>query len=303
MTPIRLTVATIAVALVAGCGPAPEPAPTRVKKSSGVTADKPAAEEAPAEEVAAKPEMKAEAEEAAPAEEQAAAASTAKTSTIEGPAKFVGRVVVKGDAPSLAPLLAQGAPTKDAFCAETVVPNEKVVASEGGGLANVFIYMKKAPKDVPAPEGEAPVLDQQGCVFKPHAFICRVGQPIKVINSDPVAHNVRITALSLTVNNILQPKDAEGIEVEYPRAERLPVRTQCDIHPWMEQWHLPVDHPWAAVTGADGSFEISNLPEGEWDFVIWHESVGYIERSFEVKAAPNTLIEQTFEVAASDLAK
>ena len=36
-------------------------------------------------------------------------------------------------------------------------------------------------------------------------------------------------------------------------------------------WHLPLDHPYGAVTDADGNFTIKNLPVGTHKFRIWHE--------------------------------
>src|SRR5689334_15265915 len=57
----------------------------------------------------------------------AAAATPAASATIAGYGTFKGRVVVNGAVPQLQPLLAQGAPTKDAVCAEKAIPDESVV--------------------------------------------------------------------------------------------------------------------------------------------------------------------------------
>ena len=32
-----------------------------------------------------------------------------------------------------------------------------------------------------------------------------------------------------------------------------------------------------AVTDADGTFEIKDLPEGDWTFLAWHEQSGYVQ--------------------------
>jgi hypothetical protein len=34
------------------------------------------------------------------------------------------------------------------------------------------------------------------------------------------------------------------------------------------------DHPYFAVTDADGKFEIKNAPVGKYRIVYWHEAVG-----------------------------
>ena len=54
------------------------------------------------------------------------------------------------------------------------------------------------------------------------------------------------------------------------------------IHVWMGAYILIVDHPYAAVTGKDGRFEIRNLPVGNHEFRIWHEAVGYLEKKYVV---------------------
>ena len=36
------------------------------------------------------------------------------------------------------------------------------------------------------------------------------------------------------------------------------------------------DHPYVAVTDADGKFSMTNLPVGEWSCVFWHEQVGFL---------------------------
>ena len=42
--------------------------------------------------------------------------------------------------------------------------------------------------------------------------------------------------------------------------------------------HLLVrDNPYMAITGDDGSFEIANIPAGEHEFILWHESVGNLK--------------------------
>ena len=45
----------------------------------------------------------------------------------------------------------------------------------------------------------------------------------------------------------------------------------CNIHPWMKAYILSLDHPYMAVTGEDGTFEIKNMPAGQHEFQFWHE--------------------------------
>jgi hypothetical protein len=301
--------------IAAGCVPAPDRASTRVENASDIkitmgpqrktaaesaapAASTPAAGEHPADHPAPASEKK----ESAPAATEKAAAPAAETT--DGPAKFVGRVVLKGTAPKLPPLVAQGAPVKDAICSKEAVPNQSVVVGPEGGVANVFVYLKKAPKgEIPAaPPGEA-TLDQHGCVYTPHAQVMRSSQKLHLLNSDPAAHNVRITGRAASFNQTIPAGDKQGLDYAFTSPEMLPAKVQCDFHGWMSAWILPVDHPWAAVTDASGNFEIANLPEGDLEFIVWQESKGYVDRAFKAKAKAGQVIEQTFEIDASSLAQ
>ncbi len=216
---------------------------------------------------------------------------------------FKGRVVVKGTAAAAKPTV----PNKDAFCiALGEVPNDSLIVSDDGGMANVIVWLRKLPAgaEVPPVPEDAVVLDNVNCSFKPHAFVLRVGQKMLIKNADPTAHNTRISPIrNNAFNQTIAPNDRKGVEVVYQQPELVPIKTQCDIHPWMGSFHFPVDHPWAAVTDADGNFEITGLPAGDLVFRLWHERMGYVERSVKVTLADGETAEQTFEVDAAKLAE
>jgi hypothetical protein len=182
------------------------------------------------------------------------------------------------------------------------IPDDSV-HSESGGLGDVFVYAKRLPDGVKAPPvpTEPAVMDQMGCRFIPQAFVFRVDQTLQLKNSDAVPHNVRTAGRSMQINQIIKPNDAMGIPVKYGRAEALPVQTKCDIHAWMLSYHLPLAHPYAAVTATNGTFEIRELPPGDWEFTVWHGKAGYVARDVAVQAAAGQVIEKEFQVDASKL--
>ncbi len=49
---------------------------------------------------------------------------------------------------------------------------------------------------------------------------------------------------------------------------------KCDVHGWMNAYAGVLDHPYFAVTGEDGTFEIKNLPPGTYKLTAWHEKLG-----------------------------
>jgi hypothetical protein len=49
---------------------------------------------------------------------------------------------------------------------------------------------------------------------------------------------------------------------------------KCDVHGWMNAYVGVLDHPYFAVTGADGKFELKSLPPGTYTVEAWHEKLG-----------------------------
>jgi hypothetical protein len=64
--------------------------------------------------------------------------------------------------------------------------------------------------------------------------------------------------------------------VKVAQSWAIPMPVVCNIHPWMKGYILSLDHPYVAVTGDDGTFEIKDIPAGQHEFQFWHES-GYLK--------------------------
>lgn len=207
------------------------------------------------------------------------------------PGTFFGRVVFKGVAPSPQVMYLQGkAPKESAVCsASGAIMEEGLLVGKDNGVANVFIYLDKAPAGFKVtPRTDTIVLDQQNCTFVPHAMICQVGQPLQLINDDNVPHNTKNNPtkndpMGATVGQ----KDRVGVTVTYKKAETTPVAVKCDLHAWMSAYHLPIDHPFGAVTDKDGNFKIENLPPGNHVFKVWHEKAGFLDKKFKVTVKPD----------------
>jgi hypothetical protein len=196
-----------------------------------------------------------------------------------------GRFVVDGTPPKPEPLVV----TKDQHCIDSKPVNQSVVVGEDGSLANAVVFLRPPRRgkievhpDFADKLSEPAVLDNNGCSFKPHVTLVRVGQPFVIKNSDPVGHNTKATLL---VNGAFNVTIAAGQEMKTPltKAERMPLPVNCNIHPWMQGYVLVQDHPYMAVSGDDGTFTIENIPAGKHEFVFWHES-GWVQNAAVGKA-------------------
>jgi hypothetical protein len=221
-------------------------------------------------------------------------ASAQKTGSVKG------MFVLDGKVPEAAqkPLYEKGANIKDGqVCAAHDIPNQTyVVDSTTKGLANVFIWVQRIDKDeIPAeykkPKNPTIEIDQKGCVFLPHCAIAMEGQELVMKNGDAVAHNVHLSAVrGKEINDLVAPNDRDGVKRPL-KADLMPMPVKCDIHPWMVGHLLILDHPYAALSNEKGQFTIEGLPEGTYDFRVWHESQGYVKvdtKDIAVKAGKAT---------------
>jgi hypothetical protein len=68
--------------------------------------------------------------------------------------------------------------------------------------------------------------------------------------------------------------------------------------PGCAQYVSAVEHPYFAVTGADGSFEIKNLPPGSYTIEAWQEKLGAQELPVDVAPSAEKSLEFVFTGAS-----
>jgi hypothetical protein len=216
------------------------------------------------------------------------------------PGSISGIILFDGAAPSLPPKVRKGVSKVDvAVCAASEdIPDESLVVSKNGGIANVFVYLAKKPKGVKFdPPESQPFLDQEKCIFAPRGLLLRSGVEFELKNSDKVPHNVATSPnANAGTNNSMPP--GSSMKGSYRNPEQAPFQSKCAIHPWMEFWTLVVDHPYAAVTDADGKFEIPNLPPGKYKFRVFHERGKLLERGVEIVVQPEAETKVEWKYAA-----
>lgn len=202
--------------------------------------------------------------------------STNSTPTTSGWGSLSGQIVYDGDHPVAEPLVI----TRDEeFCGQFRLIDESLsVHPDSRGLHNVVVWLDSRtsvpvhPDLQPMPD-KLPALDNLNCRFSPRILTARTGQTVEFRNSDPVAHNVAVFAQRNQPFSEVVSATAP-LQKKFAKYETLPVRVDCSIHSWMRSYLLVTDHPYAAVTDAEGRFRIANLPSGEWKFRFWHERPG-----------------------------
>ena len=160
-------------------------------------------------------------------------------------------------------------------CHANVADESLVVDKATKGLKWAIIRITDVTPKEALPKPAKPYqIDQKGCTFTPHVVIVPPGTDLQILNPDKILHNIHTQPYDLinppqnmAVTGPLTYKakwlkDAELIEIK------------CDVHGWMKGFIVCHDPRYCAVTGADGTFEIKNLPPGKYQVNVWQESFG-----------------------------
>jgi plastocyanin len=182
--------------------------------------------------------------------------------------RIAGRVLFESDFP--------GAQTQkttaDVDVCGVRVPDEKfVVDPETKGLANVVVRLVGVEEGKPFAAAKSE-LAQLECRYTPHIAVVRAGEKLRIVNQDPILHNIHAYRGDNTVFNLAQPR--QGQVTPKKMSDAGVVRVACDIHEWMEGWVIVVDKPYVAITDAQGQFELADVPPGDYTLTLWQRSPG-----------------------------
>lgn len=204
---------------------------------------------------------------------------------------IAGTISFKGPVPKL-PALDFGS---DPACPTDPQQSDAVMVNNGK-LANVFIFVKSGlgQNRFPAPS-EPVVLDQKGCRYVPHVLGIMVGQPLRVLNNDNAQHNVHpMPKHNDEWNESQMPRGAPIVKIFQHPELMMPVR--CNQHNWMQMYVNVMENPYFAVSASDGSFQIKDLPPGDYTLAAIHEKFG--EQTVKVTVPPKETVSANFVFSA-----
>ena len=190
------------------------------------------------------------------------------------------------------------------------------VGSEGQ-FQNVVIYLEGIRKGKKF-DYTPPTIEAIDCSFAPYITVVRDRHQVKVVNMDPVMHDIQayetsklgarvLFNLPLPVSRNLKKADLmEGKKVK-KRAGRIVspkikmkkgrniFAMQCGFHPYMESWGIAMSNPYFAVSDSNGRFKIAEIPPGTYDVVVWHPMV---QKEMTVTIKPNETTELSLDFKA-----
>ena len=193
-----------------------------------------------------------------------------------------GRVLVKGTPPAAVKAKVSADPHCQKEHPQGLERQDFEVS--GGGLGQVLVYLKSGVKGTFNAPAEPVLLDQKGCEYSPHLLAIQAGQPVKIRNSDPTLHNVHFRPAQNPEINIGQPRAGMESTRTVPKPEVL-VPIGCDVHPWMRAHMAVLSHPFFAVSGEGGAFEIKGVPPGTYEVEARHPRLKPVSATINVTGA------------------
>ena len=150
---------------------------------------------------------------------------------------------------------------------------QEVVADTKGDLQDAIVFVSEGLGDrtFDPPTGTV-VVEQKGCLYQPHVLAVRANQVLELVNEDPTSHNIHPVPANNREWNKAEPPGSK-MEEAFAR-EEIAIPVKCNVHPWMKGYIAVFKHPYFAVTGKDGGFDLRNLPPGTYTIKAWHEKLG-----------------------------
>lgn len=212
--------------------------------------------------------------------------------TVSDGGTIVGEVKYAGDPPAPEKIDV----TKDTnICGTEPKLSPALVVGANKGIKDVVASLPNIQKGKALGKPEKPpVLDQKNCEYHPYAQIIPVNTTLEIVNSDDVLHNVKTKGGTKTSFNIAQPKFKRKLTVEFKNPEI--VQVECNVHGWMNAIIVVEDNPYDALTDANGSFKITDVPPGKYTLKVWHSKLG--EQTKEVTVGPKEEVKVAFEMKA-----
>ena len=193
---------------------------------------------------------------------------------------------------------------------------EDFIIGPDQSLKDVVVYLKDMDQGKPFHMPKVRI-ESVDCEFIPFVNVLRDGDELTVVNMDPVEHDIQAYETArergarvlfnrpLPMNpfhkvaGIFGKKHLPGepmVEKIHLRKGRNVFVMQCGFHPYMFSWGLVLENPYYTITPEDGTFEITDVPPGDYMLTAWHPGMKeFVEQPITVAAQKATVANFQYE--------
>lgn len=215
----------------------------------------------------------------------------------------LGQIKGKVKLTALPPALAPQAVTKNSPVCGMHVLNESLLVSKKLEVRNAIVFLANiAPDSLPPVETGVKISQ---CVFHPHVSAVLRGDALVLESEDATLHHARgylyrfrdgwertvtkdiFDESGESVFNFALPAKATSGREPLRESGLLEIRSEIG-YDWMKAYVLVMPHRFFAITDAKGEFELPRVPPGQFDLVLWHETLGVKRQLVEVAPGKKT---------------
>jgi plastocyanin len=138
-------------------------------------------------------------------------------------------------------------------------------------FSGVVIALNPLDSTAPPAAGKHAVMLQKDKTFSPHILAIQAGSVMEFPNADPIFHNAFSSYNGQVFDiGLYPPGTTRAVKFARPGV----VRVFCNIHASMSAVIVVVASPYFAITKPDGTFNIGEVPPGQYILTVFHERAG-----------------------------
>ena len=176
-----------------------------------------------------------------------------------------------------------------------------LVNSNNTPMANMVVYLTptspSSAKKI-APESTQPPIEihQENKQFSPYITVIQQGYQLKFVNDDDITHHIYSASGPKRFSFKLR-KDSTQQDMLFDQAGHISMG--CNIHDWMSGHVLVVDTPYYGVTDSNGNVTFDELPDSEYQLVVWHPQLRADNNQFSQTITTPLAEALTIQITAS----
>ncbi len=150
-----------------------------------------------------------------------------------------------------------------------------------------------------------PRIELENCRIGPFIMPVRNHHRFEIENKDRIVHDIQGYTLDdpytfAMFNKPMLPESRAEKPIRMRKGHYI-FRTQCGVHDFMQSWGMAVGNPYFAVSRADGTYEIADLPPGEYDVIAWHPHMAVQAQRVVVSENGSARLDFQFDAAQVDI--